>query len=87
MLVFLPSREVIITLCSVPLCELFPSNLFLAIGESMVDSFEGVDCFGMHAKALFGMEMSRLDVGGGGVFEVVGNTSGRQLILVEGGGD
>jgi hypothetical protein len=53
----------------------------------MVDSFEGVDCFGMHAKALFGMEMSRLDVGGGGVFEVVGNTSGRQLILVEGGGD
>jgi hypothetical protein len=85
MQVFLPSREVIITLCSVPFCELFPGKLFLVIGEGMVDLSEGVDCFGMHAKALLGMEMSRLDMGGGGVFEVVGNTRGRQRILVEKG--
>jgi hypothetical protein len=39
-------------------------SMFFMIGKDMVDVFEGGDGFGMDAKALFGTEMSRLDVGG-----------------------
>lgn len=75
--VFLHLREVIITSCSVPLCILFPSNLFLVTSKGIINSFKGANCFGMHAKALFGIEMLRLDVRGGKVFEVVANAQGK----------